>query len=58
MMIPSDCLQDYMGEGAQPKQLVQEFIRAQGRSFAAPGNRQVATGTVGDVFVLQLSPCH
>lgn len=35
-----------MGGGAQPKQLVQEFVRAQGKGFAAPGNRQVANGTV------------
>lgn len=31
-----------MGGGAQPKQLVQEFVRAQGKSFAASGSLQVA----------------
>ncbi|KAL3142102.1 hypothetical protein ABBQ32_004722 [Trebouxia sp. C0010 RCD-2024] len=36
----SNCLQDYMGGGAQPKQLVQEFVQAQGKGFATPGNRQ------------------
>ncbi len=33
-------LQDYMGGGAQPKQLVQDFLQAQGRSFAAAGSNQ------------------
>lgn len=42
----SNCLQDYMGGGAQPKQLVQEFVQAQGKGFATPGNRQVANKTV------------
>lgn len=42
----SDRLQDYMGGGAQPKQLVQEFVRAQGKSFAVSDIRQVPNDNV------------
>lgn len=35
-----------MGGGAQPKQLVQEFVRAQGKGFAASDSRQVANDAV------------
>ena len=41
MSVSNGRLQDYMGGGAQPKQLVQEFIRAQGKSFAASDRSQV-----------------
>lgn len=45
LAVPCHCqavpLQDYMGGGAQPKQLVQEFVRAQGKGFASH-SRQVA----------------
>lgn len=36
--------QDYMGGGAQPKQLVQDFLQAQGKSFAAAGSNQNTVG--------------
>ena len=34
-----------MGGGAQPKQLVQEFVRAQAKKVAASGSLQVALWT-------------
>ncbi len=33
-----------MGGGAQPKQLVQDFLQAQGKSFAAAGSNQNTVG--------------
>ncbi|DBA78040.1 TPA: hypothetical protein ACH3X2_008016 [Trebouxia sp. C0005] len=44
--------QDYMGGGAQPKQLVQDFLQAQGKSFAAAGSNQ----NTGGVSSLQAQP--
>ena len=46
VLVSSDRLQDYMGGGAQPKQLVQEFVCAQGKSFAASDSCQVANDTL------------
>ena len=40
----SAALQDYMGGGVQPKQLVQDFLQAQGKSFAAAGSNQNTVG--------------
>ncbi|DBB04417.1 TPA: hypothetical protein ACH3X1_012899 [Trebouxia sp. C0004] len=33
-------VQDYIGGGAQPKQLVQDYLQAQGKFFAATGSNQ------------------
>ncbi len=33
-----------MGGGAQPKQLVQDFLQAQGKTFAVAGSNQNTVG--------------
>lgn len=35
-------VQDYMGGGTQPKQLVHDFLRAQGKTLPAAGNNKSA----------------